>query len=111
MSQNANVCTIRTNARHEPTIIEDRSQFEDSDQEYKKLLEDRPECSELLVEYGDMLRRAGKEGDAEVQYLKAINLDPGNFGAHFSYATMLEEQKRLDEAEEEYVSSVCERHR
>ena len=65
-----------------------------------------PGRADLLVGYGDLLRRARRPGEAEAQYRKAISLSPGDFRAHFSYAQMLEEQRRLGEAEDEYVRAV-----
>lgn len=36
----------------------------------------------------------------------AISMDPGNYYARFSYAALLEDMKRYDEAEEEYLKAA-----
>ena len=52
--------------------------------------------------FGVFLRVAGRLDDAEKEYRDILKSDPGHVNAHYHLANILEEQKRFEEAREEY---------
>lgn len=60
----------------------------------------------MLRQKAKALARSGLTEEAEQQYKRAIESDPGNAIAHASYAGFLVDEKRFKEAVEEYERAV-----
>tara|TARA_B100000686_G_scaffold347262_1_gene435573 strand:- start:423 stop:1421 length:999 start_codon:yes stop_codon:yes gene_type:complete len=54
------------------------------------------------LNYGGILEVEGKSSLAELQFRKALSLEPDSFNAHFNLATSLEKQGRIDDAIRHY---------
>ncbi len=68
---------------------------------FKYALKLNPEDVEAHCEYARLLARFGHRHEAEVQYKKALELDPPeHFGTLCGYADLLKEKGRYADAEE-----------
>lgn len=69
---------------------------------FRYALKLNPEDVEAHCEYARLLARFGHRHEAEVQYKKALELDPGHLGTLRGYADLLKEKGQYADAEEIY---------
>jgi tetratricopeptide (TPR) repeat protein len=55
---------------------------------------------------GNLLLLAGREGEAEDAYRRALEIDPGSVSAHFNLAVLLQQNGRLEEAREQFQQLI-----
>ncbi|MPM76120.1 hypothetical protein SDC9_123115 [bioreactor metagenome] len=62
---------------------------------------------EAHCEYARLLARFGHRHEAEVQYKKALELNPGHFGSLSGYEELLKEKGQYAEAEKICRQAEC----
>lgn len=73
----------------------------------EKLARERPGDAAVANDLGNLLRLAGRLGEAEEAYQRALTNDPGRVSARFNLALLLQQQGRFDEALAHYRQVVA----
>ena len=78
------------------------------ERQHRALLRERPRDPNVYNNFGAFLKeRRNDSHGAELQYLKALELDPGHVNALGNLANLRWDQRRLSEAQELYTSALA----
>ncbi len=88
-------------------ILDHRGQLDDALDAKQRAAHLLPGDHDAHLNFGNALRRAGKQAQAEVSYRNAIRLQPGLASAHNRLGIVLEAQGRVTEAEQSYRRAIA----
>lgn len=72
----------------------------------RQLVADEPYSSEARNDLGNLLLLAGRDGEAEEAYRRAVELDGDNRAARFNLGLLLQQDGRLEEAQTELTQLI-----
>jgi Tfp pilus assembly protein PilF len=88
-------------------VLAQHGRINDSATLYRRVLQQRPEWSDVLVDFGELLRTSGQRDEALALFDRALALNPSSIPAHNGRGLALHDLGRLDEAIETYRRSIA----